>query len=103
MTTEEKIFDLQRNSAVMDEKINSLMIKIDATSTRIDDFISEMRQQNEIRANENVEIRQNIREIYQTMDEKIESIRQSVDKNGRNQTIITLLGIGAMVVAVLLK
>ena len=52
------------------------------------DFKNEMRQQNEMRAAEIAEIRQSV---------------QSIQESGRNQTIVTFLGIAAMVVAVLLK
>ncbi len=88
--TEQEIINnqLKTKIEVHDEKFNSLLAKIDATNNRIDDFIDEMRDRDNQRHAEMVEIRQSL---------------QNIQASGRNQTIVTFLGIAAMVIAVLLK
>jgi len=96
MTDQEVINNqLKAKIEIQDEKFNSLIakidatnVRIDATNTRIDDFISEMRNKDNQRQAEMSEIRQRL---------------QSIQDGGRNQTIVTFLGIAAMVIAVLLK
>jgi len=82
MTEQEKInTEVQTKLTVHDEKF-------DAFLREMKDFKDEMRQQNEMRRAEVAEIRQSV---------------QSIQESSRNQTIVTFLGIAAMVVAVLLK
>lgn len=89
MTEQENInHSLQTQIAIHAEKFNSVMEKVDATNEKIDNLISEMRDRDNRRAEEIAEIRQSV---------------QSIQESGRNQTIVTFLGIAAMVVAVLLK
>ena len=96
MTEQEVInHQLQTKIEIQDEKFNSLIARIDAlnsrtdaTNQRIDDFVNEMRDRDNQRHSEMMEIRQSL---------------QSIQSSGRNQTIATFLGIAAMVVAVLLK
>ena len=102
MSQEELNNEVQIRLAVHDEKFNSLMTKIDATNQRVDDFISEMRQQNEMLAQENAEIRQSIKEIYQTTDSKISDIRNSIQAM-QNQNVVLIIGVIAIAVAVFLK
>ena len=102
MSQEELNNEVQIRLAVHDEKFNSLMTKIDATNQRVDDFISEMRQQNAMRAQENIEIRQSIKEIYQTTDAKISDIRNSIQAM-QNQNVVVIIGVIAIAVAVFLK
>ena len=93
MTEQETINNqLKTKIEIQDEKFNALIARIDATNTRmdstnekIDNLISEMRDRDNQRHAE------------------IAEIRQSLQINGRNQTVIVLLGIAAMVIAVLLK
>jgi len=109
--------DLQRHSAMQDARISNLETKFEMfmqsikesnerRDAELQDFKNEVRQQNEMRQAEIMELRNDIKEIYKTTDSKIDSIRQSVQSiqdSGRNQSIVTFLGIAAMVVAVLLK
>ena len=69
-------------------KIDILAQEMKDFKDEMRDFKNEMRQQNAMRAAEISEIRKSV---------------QSIQDSGRNQTIVTFLGIAAMVVAVLLK
>ena len=89
MTEQDKINnDLQTKLVIHDEKFDRVMEKLDDFRREMQDFKNEMRQQNEMRTNEMAEIRKSV---------------QSIQDSGRNQTIVTFLGIAAMVIAVLLK
>jgi len=82
MTEQERINnDVQMKLALQDAKFNQFM-------QEMKDFKNEMRQQNQMRADEIAEIRKSV---------------ESIQESGRNQTIVTFLGIAAMVIAVLLK
>ena len=81
--TAQDIINAQTNA-----KIEILAQEMKDFKDEMRDFKNEMRQQNAMRANEIAEIRQSV---------------QSIQESGRNQTIVTFLGIAAMVVAVLLK
>lgn len=111
MTEQERInVEVQTKLALHDEKFDAFLREMQS-------FREEMRQQNQMRANEMrdkdnqrhaeiAEFRNEIKEISKATDAKIDEIRQSVQSiqdSGRNQTIVTFLGIAAMVVAVLLK
>ena len=69
-------------------KIDILAQEMKDFKDEMRDFKNEMRQQNAMCAAEISEIRKSV---------------QSIQDSGRNQTIVTFLGIAAMVVAVLLK
>ena len=66
----------------------SLEVQVAAVVARVDMLVGEMRDRDNRRANEIAEIRKSV---------------ESIQASGRNQTIVTFLGIAAMVVAVLLK
>ena len=80
----------------------SLENQVAAVVARVDMLVGEMRQQNEMRANEIAEIRNDIKEIYQTTDAKIDSIRQAI-QTMQNQNIFVIIGVVAIAVAVFLK
>ena len=88
--------------ATADERISTLETKVSVIETKVDDFIEEMRDRDNRRAAENEEIRQSIREIYQTTDAKIDSIRQSIQAM-QNQNVVVIIGVIAIAVAVFLK
>lgn len=93
MTEQEKL-----NSKVK-RKIAVQNANIQALTEELRDFKEEMRQQNKMRAEETATLRTE-------MNAQITEIRTSInslDKNMRNQTIVTFLGIAAMVTAILLK
>ena len=81
--TEQEIFNNQIKTKVeiQDEKFNSFL-------REMHDFKQEMRDRDNQRHAEIIEIRQSV---------------QSIQESSRNQTIVTFLGIAAMVIAVLLK
>ena len=118
-TADERIENLEGKYSDLHTVVNVLAQKVDATNRRVDDFISEMRQQNEMRhaeiaemhqqnaeirqANEvkNAEFRQSIRDIQQATDAKISDIKNTIDSTNRhiqNFSIAAFAGIGAMVV-----
>ena len=113
MSQEEINNEVQIRLAVHDEKFNSLMTKIDNLANEMQDFKNEMRDRDNQRHAEitainqqNAEIRQSIREIYQTTDAKIADIKTSIDsmgKNVRNVSYTAIAAIGAMVVTVLMN
>ena len=106
VTTEERVDRLEEKYSNLHTVVNVLASKVDATNQRIDDFISEMRQQNAMRAQENTEIRQSIKEIYQTTDAKISKIETKIDGVTNHIQILTvtaMAGIAAIAIAVFLK
>ena len=97
--TDQEINDLQRHSVIQDARISNLETKFEMfmqsgkesnenLKSELKDFKDEMRQQNQLRANEIAEIRKSV---------------ESIQESGRNQTLVTFLGIAAMDIAVLLK
>lgn len=67
---------------------NQLKNKIEIQDEKFNMFMNEMRDRDNQRHAEMMEIRQSL---------------QSIQTSSRNQTIVTFLGIAAMVIAVLLK
>ena len=67
---------------------NQLKTKIEVQDEKFNMFMNEMRDRDNQRHAEMSEIRQSL---------------QSIQDSGRNQTLVTFLGIAAMVIAVLLK
>ena len=95
--------------ATPEEKISQLDNRVSIIETKVDDFISEMKDfKNEMRDRDNrraeeiAEIRNDIKEIYQTTDAKIDSIRQAI-QTMQNQNIFVIIGVVAIAVAVFLK
>ena len=74
--------------ATLEQQVNSVLTKLDM-------FIEESRAARE----KQDEIRQDMKAMQSNLDAKIESIGQHV----RNMSIVTMIGIAAMVVAVFLK
>ena len=108
MTNDERIENLEGKYSDLHTVVNILAAKVDATNNKVDNLISEIRDRDNQRHAEitainqqNAEIRQSIREIYQTTDAKIADIKNSVDgiaKHVQNFSIAAFVGIGAMVV-----
>lgn len=96
MTGQEKInAEVQTKLAVQDEKFEAFL-------REMKDFKDEMRDRDNRRATENEELRSSIKEIYQTTDAKVDSIRQSI-QTMQNQNIVVIIGVIAIAVAVFLK
>ncbi|MBQ6297453.1 MAG: hypothetical protein IJK81_07145 [Selenomonadaceae bacterium] len=91
------------SGANLDERITSLerqvavvAAKVDALSDKIDLVVTEM-QANRARQDED------IREIRARQDTDMKEIREILNNNVRNMFITVIIGVGAMVVAVLMK
>ena len=85
MTEQERInSDVQMKLALQDAKFNAFV-------DEMRDFKEEMRQQNQMRAEDIREMRQNMKDVQKSMQDM------------HNLNVVTLLGIAAIVVAVLLK
>ena len=91
------------NDSNLDARVTSLerqvaivATKVDALSDKIDLVVSEM-QANRARQDED------IREIRARQDTDMKEIREILNNNVRNMFITVIVGVGAMVVAVLMK
>ena len=101
-TSEERIDSLEEKYSNLHTVVNVMANNVNNLANELRDFKQEMRQQNEMRVAENAEIRNSIKEIYQTTDAKIDSIRQSI-QTMQNQNVVVLIGVIAIAVAVFLK
>ena len=90
MTEQEKInADVQKQLALQDAKFNTFV-------EEMRDFKNEMRQQNQMRADE-------IREIRQKQEADMKEIRASIDgmgKHVRNLSVATIIGVATIAVTV---
>lgn len=82
---DERVTSLERQVAVVATKVDALSDKIDLVVSELRDF------KNEVRADR------------ARQDEDMREIRQSLNSNVRNMFITVIIGVGAMVVAVLMK
>ena len=112
MNNENNLLDLQRHNAVQDARISNLETKFEMfmqsvkettenLKSEMKDFKAEMRDRDNRRAAENEEIRQSIKEIYQTTDAKITDIKNTIDstnKHIQNFSIAAFVGVGAMAI-----
>ena len=89
MTRQEKINnEFQRQIDMQNARIDKIDVKLDSVIKSLEDFKAEMRNKDDQRAAEMSEIRASL---------------QNIQLSGRNLNIVTLIGIAAMVVAILLK
>lgn len=107
MTEQEKInAEVHEKLLVHDEKFNSVMTKIDEKfnsfvremadfKREMQDFKQEMRDRDNQRHAEIAEIRQS----FQNM----QNILMEMQTNNRHQNVLVIIGVAAMVVAVVLK
>ncbi len=82
---DERVTNLERQVSVVATKVDALSDKIDLVVSELRDF------KNEVRADR------------ARQDEDMREIRQSLNSNVRNMFITVIIGVGAMVVAVLMK
>lgn len=78
-----------------DDRLRTVENKVASIETKIDMFIGEMRQQNEMRATE-------IRELDTKTDARIARIESKFDEMGRhvrNLTVAAMVGMGTMTIA----
>lgn len=105
-TSEERIDRLEEKTHDLTTSISILVRELHDFKDEMKDFKQEMREQNKMRATENAEIRNDIKEIYKTTDAKIDAIRTTVygmGKHVRNLTYTAIGAIAAMVITVLLN
>ena len=80
------------NNNNLDERVTSLEKQVAVVATKVDALVQELRDfKNEVRADR------------ARQDEDMREIRQSLNSNVRNMFITVIIGVGAMVVAVLMK
>ena len=80
------------NNNNLDERVTNLEKQVAIVATKVDALVQELRDfKNEVRADR------------ARQDEDMREIRQSLNSNVRNMFITVIIGIGAMVVAVLMK
>ena len=103
MSDEDRLFDMQRHSAMQDARISNL-------ETKFEMFMQEMRDRDNQRAEEmrdrDNQRAEEIRDRDNQRAEDIREIRQSLQglqTSGRNLNIAVIIGIAAMVLTVLLK
>ncbi len=100
MTEQEKINqEVRTKLLVHDEKFNSFVQSMEDFKKEMKDFKDEMRQQNqmraEMRAAESAELRSTFQNIQNTL--------LQMQTSNRNQNVLVIIGVAAMVIAVILK
>lgn len=98
---EQKIINLEERYNNLHTVVSVIASKVDATNEKVDNLISEMRDRDNQRREENAEIRNSIKEIYTTTDAKITDIKNTIDttnKHIQNFSIAAFVGVGAMVI-----
>ncbi len=93
---DERVTSLERQVAVIATKVDALSEKVDLVIGELREFKDEMRND---RARQDADIR----EIRARQDADMKEIREILNNNVRNMFITVIIGVGAMVVAVLMK
>ncbi len=100
--------DLESRVDKLETKGSSIEVTVEKLSQKVDDFIAEMkdfktemRDRDNQRAAEIAELRQqhnaDVKEINKKIDEKVENISKEI----RGIAVATILGVGAIVIAVM--
>ena len=92
MTQEQSLIDLQHHNATQDARISNL-------ETKFEMFMGEMRDRDNQRHAEIAEIRQSIKEIYQTTDAKISKIESKIDSMSSHIQILAVTAVGGIIAA----
>lgn len=109
--------ELETRVTTLEQQVSNVMTKLDMfiaesreARKRQDAEIRELRQRQDAAQAKHDEdirgIRQDMREMQARIDAKFDSMDSKIDgmgKNVRNMSIVTIIGIAAMVVAVFLK
>ena len=102
--------DIESRVDNLETKVTSLEQQVNITLTKLDMFIAEMRSARERQDNDMREFREkhdnDMREFREKHDNDMREIRQSVSdmgKHSRNMSIAVIIGIAAMVIAILSK
>ncbi|MBD3878407.1 MAG: hypothetical protein SR1Q5_01795 [Quinella sp. 1Q5] len=95
--------DLEMKVDRLDGRVSSLEQRVTETTTNVNnliaelrDFKNEMRQQNQMRAEEIREIRQDMKTMQANLDAKIDNMGKHV----RNLSVATMAAVGGMFIAV---
>ena len=89
---EQGLIDLQHHNATQDARISNL-------ETKFEMFMGEMRDRDNQRHAEIAEIRQSIKEIYQTTDAKISKIESKIDSMSSHIQILAVTAVGGIIAA----
>lgn len=98
--------DLEKRVENLENKFPTLEQQVNSTLTKLDMFIAEMRAAREKQDEDMREMRSKQAEDRTKHDDDMRAIRQSIEdmgKHNRNLTIAVIIGIAAMVIAVLSK
>ena len=91
------------NDKNLDVRVTSLERQVAIVATKVDAVIRELQDfKNEMRA-DRARQDEDIREIRARQDTDMKEIREILNNNVRNMFITVIIGVGAMVVAVLMK
>ncbi len=86
--------------ATTDERLNSLEQQVSAVTAKVDTFIGEMRDRDNQRSADIIELRQkhdaDIKELHTKIDSKFDSLSNQI----HNLTIAAVVGFGAIALAV---
>ena len=96
------------------EKINAeVQMKLALQDAKFNVFMQEMRDRDNQRAQDIRELRQDMKDMQKSIDSKIDNLQagmqnmqnnmQNMLNSNRNLNIVTILGVAAIVIAVLLK
>ena len=80
------------NDSNLDERVTSLERQVAVIATKVDNLIRELQ-----------DFKAEMRADRARQDEDMREIRQSLNNNIRNMFITVIIGVGAMVVAVMMK
>ena len=83
----------------LENRVTSLEQQVSNVIAKLDMFIAESREARQRQDADIREIRQEMKDMQKNMDAKIDGMGKHV----RNMSIVTIIGIAAMVVAVFLK
>ena len=81
--------------AELEGRVRVVENKVVSIETKIDMFIGEIRQQNQMRAEEISELRQDMKDMQKNLDTKIDDMGKHV----RNLTVAAIVGMGTMTIA----
>ena len=84
--------DIETRVTMLEQQVSNVMTKLDM-------FIAESREARKRQDADIREIRQEMKDMQKNMDTKIDGMSKHV----RNMSVVTIIGIAAMVVAVFLK
>ena len=91
--------DIETRVNKLEIRVTTLEQQVSNVITKLDMFIAESREARQRQDADIREIRQDMKDMQKNMDTKIDGMGKHV----RNMSIVTIIGIAAMVVAVFLK